>query len=165
MAIAVYAGSFDPVTAGHLSVVLQAARLFTHLVVLVANNPDKKTLFTVTEREELLRETTKMHPNVTIGNTEGYVVEYARRIGASYLVRGIRGASDATFETLLAQQNRELAPELLTILLPAEAKLSEVSSSELKSMVLRGDDVSSVCPPLVAKRLAERFQRGAHLCR
>ena len=86
MTIAVYAGSFDPVTAGHLSVVRQAARLFGHVVVVVAINPDKRTLFTVAERMELLREVVSLHPNVSVASTEGLIVDYARAIGASIVV-------------------------------------------------------------------------------
>lgn len=157
MSIAVYAGSFDPVTAGHLSIVLQAVRLFTHLVVLVANNPNKRTLFTVDEREKMLRNAVRLHPNVTVSSTDGFVVEYARKIGATFLVRGIRSATDAVFETSLAQQNRELAPEIATILLPAVATLSEVSSSQLKDLVRRGESTDSFCPPEVAAALRQRI--------
>ncbi len=157
MSIAVYAGSFDPVTAGHLSVIRQAARLFGHVVVVVAVNPHKRTLLTTAERVELLREAVSRHPNVTVGSTEGLVVEYARDIGASVLLRGVRGATDAQFETELAQANRTLAPELATLFLPAEAHLAQVSSSGLKERLARGEDVSAFCPPGVAAKLRERL--------
>jgi len=157
MTIAVYAGSFDPVTAGHLSILRQAARLFGHVVVVVAVNPDKHTLLTVAERVELLREVVAHHPNVTVASTDGLIVEYARRIGASVLLRGVRGATDAQFETTLAQANRALAPELATIFLPAESHLAEVSSSRLKEKLSRGEDVSDFCPPAVVARLRQRL--------
>ena len=157
MSIAVYAGTFDPVTSGHLSVVRQAARLFSHVVVVVAVNPAKQALFTPEERVALIREAVALHPNVTCHFTDGLVVELARRIGASVLLRGIRGATDAQFETELARTNRQLAPELSTLFLPAEAHLAEVSSSGLKAMLLRGEDVSAYCPPAVAARLRERL--------
>ena len=157
MTIAVYAGSFDPVTAGHLSVIRQAARLFGHVVVVVAINPDKRTLLTVAERMELLREVVALHPNVTVASTEGLIVDYARAIGASVLLRGVRGATDAQFETTLAHANRALAPDLSTLFLPAEAHLAEVSSSHLKEKLARGEDVSSFCPPAVAAKLRERL--------
>jgi pantetheine-phosphate adenylyltransferase len=157
MSIALYAGSFDPVTAGHLSVLRQAARLFGHVVVVVAINPDKRTLFTVAERVDLLREVVAHHPNVTVASTEGLIVDYARDIGASVLLRGVRGATDAQFETSLAQANRALAPELATILLPTEAHLAEVSSSLLKEKLSRGEDVSTFCPPAVVARLRQRL--------
>ncbi|AKJ01888.1 phosphopantetheine adenylyltransferase [Archangium gephyra] len=157
MTIAVYAGSFDPVTAGHLSVVRQAARLFGHVVVVVAINPDKRTLLTVAERMELLREVVALHPNVTVASTEGLIVDYARAIGASVLLRGVRGATDAQFETTLAQANRALAPDLSTLFLPAESHLAEVSSSRLKEKLARGEDVSDFCPPAVAAKLRSRL--------
>lgn len=157
MSIAVYAGSFDPVTAGHLSIIRQAARLFGHVVGVVAINPEKRSLFTVDERMELLREVVSLHPNVTVASTEGLIVEYARSIGASVLLRGVRGATDAQFETQLAQTNRALAPELSTLLLPAESHLAGVSSSGLKERLARGEDVSDFCPPAVVARLRQRL--------
>ncbi|MDY7230424.1 pantetheine-phosphate adenylyltransferase [Hyalangium rubrum] len=157
MTIAVYAGSFDPVTAGHLSVIRQAARLFGHVVVVVAVNPKKRTLLTAAERVELLREVVALHPNVTVASTEGIVVEYARAIGASVLLRGVRGATDAQFETELAQTNRALAPDISTLFLPAEAHLAEVSSSALKDRLSRGEDISAFCPAAVAAKLRQRL--------
>lgn len=158
MTLAVYAGTFDPITAGHLSVVRAAARLFGHVRILVAVNPEKRTLFSREERVEMIREVTGRFPNVSVDATEGFVVEYAREIDASFLVRGIRGATDAVFETELSQGNRLLAPEISTILLPAEPGLSEVSSSALKEMARRGEDISRFCAPSVAARLISRVQ-------
>jgi pantetheine-phosphate adenylyltransferase len=157
VSIAVYAGTFDPMTAGHLSVVRQAVRLTSHLVVLLAVNPEKKTLFTVDERLEMIREVVKIHPNVSAAWTEGLVVDYARLLGASILIRGIRGATDAPFETELAQTNRKLAPEIATILLPAAADLSQVSSSRLKELAAEGGDLTAFCDPFVAARLRARL--------
>jgi pantetheine-phosphate adenylyltransferase len=161
MAIAVYAGTFDPVTAGHLSVVGQAARVFDHLRVLVAVNPDKTSLFSPEERVEMIRDAVSRLPNVSVDGTSSLVVEYAREIGATFLVRSIRGATDSQFETELAQTNRLLAPDIITLLLPAEAHLSVVSSSALKARVARGEDVSGFCTPAVADRLRRRLAAGA----
>lgn len=157
MTIAVYAGTFDPVTAGHLSVVREAARLFTHLVVVVAVNPEKRTLLTADERLELLRRATAHHPNVRCAATGGWVVHYAREIGAGALVRGIRGATDVEYETTLARLNRQAAPEISTVFVPAEQQLAEVSSSALKEKLLRGEDVSAFCSPEIAARVRERL--------
>lgn len=156
MSIAVYAGTFDPITSGHLSVLRQAARIFAHVRVLVAVNPDKNTLFDVDERVGMIREVVAAMPQVSVDATEGLVVEYAAEIGATTLVRGIRGSSDATFETELAQQNRELAPEISTVLLPAEPALAAVSSSSLKEQVRLGHEVVD-CPPLVLARVKEKL--------
>lgn len=157
MTIAVYAGSFDPVTSGHLSIIRQAARLFGHVVVVVAVNPAKSYLLSAEERVALVRETVALLPNVTVAQTQGLIVDFARDIGASVLLRGVRGATDAQFETELAQNNRALAPELATLFLPAEAHLAEVSSSGLKARISRGEDVSAFCPPAVAAKLRERL--------
>lgn len=106
---------------------------------------------------ELLREVVALHPNVTVASTEGLIVDYARAIGASVLLRGVRGAMDAQFETTLAQANRALAPDLATLFLPAESHLAEVSSSRLKEKLARGEDVSDFCPPAVAAKLRLRL--------
>jgi pantetheine-phosphate adenylyltransferase len=157
MSIAVYAGTFDPVTLGHLSVLRQAARIFSHVRMLVAVNPDKHTLFSLEERVSMIRELTAAIPNVSVDGCTGLVVDYAREIGASFLVRGVRGATDAHYETDLAQQNRELAPDVLTVLLPAEPKLSEVSSSDLKRRAERGESLEGLCPAPVIARLSRRL--------
>ena len=157
MTIAVYAGTFDPVTAGHLSVVRAAAGLFEHLVVVIAVNPAKTTLFTGEERMALLRDAVAAHPNVRVASTSGYVVELARSIGARVLVRGIRGATDAAFETTLAQENRKLAPEIETVFVPALAGLSDVSSSGLKELARASADLSIHCSPAVAEALRAKL--------
>src|ERR1043166_8265639 len=159
--VAVYAGTFDPVTRGHVSVVAQAARLFLHVRVLVADNPAKAPLFDVATRVALLREVLGKLPNVSVDSTAGYVVEYAREIGAAVLVRGIRGASDATWETELAQENRKLAPDVQTVLLPAEPSLSAVSSSELKARARAGLALDEWCHPCVASALTSALRSEA----
>ena len=138
MTIAVYPGTFDPITTGHVSVVREAVRLFAHVRVLIAVHPTKQPLFSLEERIELAREVLGVMPTVSVDGTRGLVVEYARSIGASVLLRGLRGAADAAYETELAQQNRQIAPEIATVMLPAEPRLSAVSSSELKARAQRG---------------------------
>lgn len=157
MTVAVYAGSFDPITLGHASVVRRAARLFSHVRVLVAVNPDKRALFSESERVALARELLGAMPNVSVDATTGLVVEYARAIGASYLVRGLRGAADAEPETELARVNLALAPELQTLLIPAEPGLSEVSSSGLKELARRGEDLSRLSSASVVAELRRRL--------
>lgn len=154
--IAVYAGTFDPFTTGHLSVVTQAASIFSFVRILVALNPEKQTWFTRAERTALIEELVSPMPNVSVDDTDGLVVEYTRKIGARFLVRGIRGATDAAFETALAQQNRSLAPDVQTVLLPAEPGLSEISSSALKARALAGHPLTDLCPVHIATALFER---------
>lgn len=157
MSMAIYAGTFDPITTGHVSVVRQAVQLFSHLRILVAVNPSKRSVFTPDERVAMIRDVVRLFPNASVDHTERLVVEYAREIGATFLVRGIRGTSDAQFETELAQMNRSLAPEITTILLPAEAHLSTVSSSKLKELLERGEDVAEFCPAIIAPRVRSRL--------
>ena len=157
MNIAIYAGSFDPITAGHLGIIRRAARLFDHLRVLVAVNPDKAGLFDLDERLALVRAVIAPFPHVSADATEGYVVEYARSIGAACLVRGVRGADDADAETRLARLNEALAPELPTLLLPAESARVGISSSDLKARARAGESLDGWCPPPVAARLRARL--------
>lgn len=159
MTIAVYAGTFDPITLGHLSVVREAVRLFAHVRVLVAVHPDKTPLFDLEERIGIAREAVGPMPTVSVDGTTGLVVEYARAIGATVLVRGLRGAADAAYETGLAQQNREVAPEIATVMLPSEPRFSVVSSSEVKARAERGEDITAFAPPVVVAHLAARFGR------
>jgi pantetheine-phosphate adenylyltransferase len=162
MSVAIYAGSFDPVTFGHLSIIRRAARLFDHVRVVVAHNPNKTGLFSSAERAALLTAVTHGFPQVSVDVTDGYVVEYARQIGAQCLVRGIRGVDDAEAETQLAALNRTLAPELETLLLPAESGLVDVSSSTLKARAQRGESLLGLCPEPVARQLRARFQTEMH---
>ena len=157
MRAAVYAGTFDPITRGHLSVIERAAQLFDRLLVLVAVNPDKRPLFSGGERVQMIRLATAAWPNVGCAETAGYVVERARAEGARYLVRGVRGATDAGAEIALADMNRALAPEIETVFIPAHPELSEVSSSRLKQLVSEGADVTRYCPPEIAARVRARL--------
>ncbi len=160
MRIALYAGSFDPITSGHLSVIERSARMFERLVVAVAVNPGKVPLFSPEERVEMIRLVAHW-PNVRCVSTEGLVVELARAEGARYLIRGIRGGTDAEFEISLASANHQLAPEIETVFVPAHPELSEVSSSRLKELASLGEDVSRYCPPQVSERLRARLRAAA----
>lgn len=160
MRSAVYAGTFDPVTFGHASVIARAAELFDRLHIVIAVNPGKTPLFTCGERSDMLRELVARWPSCTVTSTDGYVVTLARSLGARYLVRGVRGATDVEAEITLAELNRELAPEIETVFVPAHAELSEVSSSRLKQLARDGADLSAYCPEAVAARLRARLAGG-----
>lgn len=159
MRIAVYAGTFDPVTRGHLSVIRTAAAVFDRLLVVVAENPKKRPLFTAAERTRFIGDAVAGLPNVECDHTDGYVVALARDRGARFLVRGVRGATDIEDEIALAQANAELAPEIRTFFVPASRELSQVSSSRLKELASSGLDVSSYCTPAVAAALAARLSK------
>lgn len=162
MRIAVYAGTFDPPTAGHLSVVERAARLFDGVIVLVAVNPAKRPVFSVEERLEMLREAVSGVPGVEVDRTGGMVAEYAMRRGAAALVRGVRGATDFDAEVAMAGAHHALAPELVTVLIPARPDLAYISSSALRELARCGGAIERFCPPGVAARLRERFKETAH---
>jgi pantetheine-phosphate adenylyltransferase len=153
MSKAIYAGSFDPFTFGHLSVALNAARLFDEVVILVAINTDKNCLFTAKERVELINKVIRGNDNIIVDSTKGYVVQYARREGASYMVRGIRNDMDAKSELMLSELNTALAPEVQTVFLPANQSLATVSSSKLKRDFSEGVDVRMYCAPEVIKAM------------
>jgi pantetheine-phosphate adenylyltransferase len=156
MRVAIYAGTFDPITHGHLSVIERSARLFDRLIVVVAVNPSKQPLFSVEERLCMIREVVTPWSNVECAGTGGYVVELARELGARYLVRGVRGCTDVEAEIALAHLNHELAPEIETVFIPAHPELSEVSSSKLKELAHQGADISRCCPVEIAARLRQR---------
>jgi pantetheine-phosphate adenylyltransferase len=159
MKIAVYAGTFDPITRGHLSVIERASRLFDRLLIVVAVNPSKVPLFSVAERLSMIAELSSGWPSVTPLHTEGYVVDFARRHGARYLVRGVRSCTEVEAEIALANMNHELAPELETVFIPAHPELSEVSSSRLKELALSGAELSRYCPLEVGRRLRARLSQ------
>jgi pantetheine-phosphate adenylyltransferase len=156
---AIYAGSFDPVTNGHLDVLGRAAKVFDEVIFAVAYNAEKRGLFTPDERMALLRESAVEWKNVRVTRFEGLLVDYARREGAVALIRGLRAVSDFEFEFQMALMNRRLAPELETLFLMPREDYSYVSSRLVKEVAMLGGDVSSLVPAVVAKALATKVQR------
>ena len=156
--IAVYPGSFDPFTNGHLDVVNRALGIFDKLIVAVAANPEKRQpLFTVEERLQLIRASLNDRDRVEVASFTGLTVEFARARGASTLVKGLRAYSDFDAELQQALMNRKLAPDIHTIFLMSSFAHIFVSSSILKDIASHGRDVSEFVPPAVAQRLKEKF--------
>lgn len=156
---ALYPGSFDPFTNGHLDVVGRAARLFDELIVAVAANPEKRApLFTPDERVELIRDAVADLPNVEVTTYRGLTVDFARERRVAALVKGLRLPSDFEAELQQALMNRELAPEIETVFLMSGFAQIFVSSSILKDVAGHGRDVTQFVPPVVAKRLEEKFR-------
>jgi pantetheine-phosphate adenylyltransferase len=156
---ALYPGSFDPFTNGHLDVVRRAAALFDELVVGVAANPEKRTpLFTPDERAEMIREVLAGLPGVEVTTYRGLTVDYARSRGVAALVKGLRLPSDFEAELQQALMNRALVPEVETVFLMSGFAQIFVSSSTLKDVASHGRDVGQFVPPVVAKRLEEKFR-------
>jgi pantetheine-phosphate adenylyltransferase len=152
--IAVYAGSFDPVTNGHLAIVHKALALVDQLHVLVAVNPGKQPWFSAAERVELLRAV--LPAGVQVASTAGYVVDYARQVEARWLIRGVRDGADATSELQLAALNTSLAPDVSTWFVPADPTTFEISSSRLKALCAAGQPLEALCPAVVAQALRRR---------
>lgn len=157
---AVYAGSFDPVTNGHLDIIRRGLELFDHLVVAVARNPTKNPIFTLEERMEMIREAMEYDDRVTVDAFDGLLVEYARQKGINVLIRGLRAMSDFEYEFQMALMNRRLNREIDTIFLMTGFRWFYVSSSIIKEAASFGGSVEGLVPDFVAKRLRERLVGG-----
>lgn len=154
---AVYAGSFDPVTNGHLDVLTRAAKIFDELIVAVAHNPEKRGLFTPEERVELLKTATTGISNVRITHFHGLLVDFSKREGACAIIRGLRAVSDFEFEFQMALMNRRLEPALETLFLMPREEYSYVSSRLVKEVASLGGDVTAFVPGPVVKALKDRY--------
>ncbi|MGC9971444.1 MAG: pantetheine-phosphate adenylyltransferase [Bryobacteraceae bacterium] len=158
--IAVYPGSFDPITNGHLDLVERGARLCDRLIVAVLGNENKQPLFTVEERMEMLREAVADYPNVEVDTFGGLLVDYARHKGATAIVRGIRAISDYEYELQMALMNRRLCPEVETVFLMAGEAYSFISSRIVKEVIRLGGNLAGLVPPSVEVRLRNRVLKG-----
>lgn len=157
MRIAIYPGSFDPVTNGHLDVIERAATLFDRLIVAVSRNPGKKPLFTVAERVDMLKHVLKAYENVVVDSFEGLTVNYAKQQNAQAIIRGLRAISDFETEFMMALTNKKLQSSVETIFLMTRAEYSFISSSAVKEVAYFGGCVSDMVPELVEERLKEKF--------
>jgi pantetheine-phosphate adenylyltransferase len=154
---ALYPGTFDPPTNGHIDLIQRGSKLFEHLTVAVLMNPIKNPLFTVQERVEMLRESTGALGNVSVATFDGLMVDFARQLGATAVLRGIRAISDYEYEFQMALMNRRLAPEIETVFLQPAGRYSFISSRMLKEVFSFGGDVTGLVPPNVLKRLRGRI--------
>ena len=156
---ALYPGTFDPPTNGHVDLIQRGSKLFEHLTVAVLNNPGKNPLFTVAERVEMLEEATRALGNVSVATFEGLMVDFARSLEASAVLRGIRAITDYEYEFQMALMNRRLAPEIETVFLQPAGRYSFVSSRMVKEVFSFGGDISGLVPPSVLKRLRGRMPK------
>jgi len=157
--IAIYPGSFDPITNGHLDLIVRGSRIVERLVVAVLKNRFKTALFSVEERVEIVREVVKPYPNVEVGSFDGLLVDYAAERGANLILRGIRAISDYEYELQMALMNRRLRPEMETAFLMAGEAYSFLSSNLVKEVVSLGGDVAGLVPHVVESRLKAKFGR------
>lgn len=156
---AIYPGSFDPVTNGHLDLIARAAKMFDHLVVAILRNSAKNPLFSVEERVAMLSEGTAEFGNVSISTFDGLLVDFAREERAHAVVRGIRAISDYEYELQMAHMNRRLAPDVETIFLMPDAKYSFVSSRLVKEVFRLGGSVDGLVPKFVIDRMKDKNRR------
>jgi pantetheine-phosphate adenylyltransferase len=155
--IAVYPGSFDPVTNGHMDLIQRSAALFDKVIVAILRNAEKTPLFTVQERREMLQDAVKEFKNVEISDFSGLLVEFAGQLGASVVIRGIRAVSDYEYELQMALMNRRLSPNVETVfMIPAES-YSFLSSKLVKEIALHGGDIHGLVPEDVSVRLHRKF--------
>lgn len=154
--IAVYPGSFDPITLGHIDLIDRTVGLFDELIIAVARNIYKTGFFTVPERLEMISELTKGYENISVDSFGGLLVDYVRQQGACCVVRGLRAFSDFEYEFQMALTNRKLNDEYETIFLMTHENYSFISSSLVKELIEFGGDISAFVPPLVEKKLKEK---------
>ena len=157
MTVALYPGTFDPVTRGHVDVATRASSLFSHLEVAVYEGSQRPCLFTAQERVDLFTEEVQHLENVNVRSFSGLVVNYARRMGAQVLVKVVQGSSDFEYEYEMAFVNKKLAPDIETICLITSLEYQFVSSSRLKEVASLGGDIEVMVPPHVAKAVLEKL--------
>ena len=160
---AIYPGSFDPVTLGHLDVIERSAKMVDHLIVGVLNNNTKSPLFSVDERVNMLKEVTKDIPNVEILSFSGLLVDFAREHNVQAIIRGLRAVTDFEYELAMSQTNRVAAPDIDTIFLNTSLKYAYLSSSIVKEMAMYGGDISKFVPESIVDIVRERYSSSYNI--
>jgi len=159
--VAIYPGTFDPITNGHLSIIKRALEIFDKLIVAILINPQKKPLFSVEERIFMIKEATKDIGNVEVDTFEGLLVDYAVKKGVNVIIRGLRATSDFEFEFQMALMNRKLNRSIQSIFLMTDYKWLYVSSSIIKEVARFGGDVKGLVPDIVNEKLKQKFAETA----
>jgi pantetheine-phosphate adenylyltransferase len=161
MKIAIYPGTFDPITYGHIDVIERAAEIFDTVIVAVARNSSKQPLFTMEERAKLISAVVKKYRNVKVDSFQGLLVEYARKKKATSIVRGLRAVSDFEYEFQMALTNRKLVGNISTVFLMPHEKYTYLNSTIVREIGLYGGDISGFVPPLVRKALEKKVKELA----
>ncbi len=157
MKISIYPGSFDPITNGHIDIIERASKISDKLIVSVLNNGEKKSLFTIDERVEMIKDSTKHFQNVEVDSFDGLLVDYAKKKDASIVIRGLRAVTDFEYELQLAQTNRELYNKAETVFLLTSIQYSYLSSSIVKQVAAENGDISKFVTSFVANKLKEKY--------
>ena len=156
---AIYPGSFDPITLGHLDVIDRAIKIFDKVVLTVATHRDKSPLFDLEERIDMIRESTKNFEKVEVTSSEGLIVDFAEEKGAVALIRGLRFVSDIEFEFQLAWMNRNLNAEIITVFLMTDARYTHLNSSIIREVTTLGGNVDDFVTPYVSQKLKEKLNK------
>ena len=160
VSLAVYPGTFDPITNGHVDILRRSLKIFDRVVVALAENVRKMPLFSLEERRAMISEALERDPRLEVDAFQGLLAEYCRRRGASVMIRGLRARADFEYEFQLAHMNRRLAPDVETLFLMTGEESFYVSSSLVKEVALMGGDVSRMVPPSVAAALTQKRKQG-----
>lgn len=158
--IAIYPGSFDPVTKGHIDILERASKMFDKVIIAVLKNNDKKSLIPVEDRVNLIKEAVKEIKNASVDSFDGLTVEYARKKGAKFLIRGLRAVSDFEYEMQLSQANMSIAPDIGTVFLITKPKYNFISSGIVKEIASYGEDISKFAPNCVVEYLKRNNKKG-----
>ena len=160
MSIAVYPGTFDPVTYGHIDIIQRTAAIFDNVIVGVLRNYTKTPLFDIPERIDMLQEVTIHLPNVKVTTFEGLVVDFCKEQNANVIIRGVRSFADFEFETIMAQTNRKLSPRIDTMFLTTSPEYSYVSSSSVRELITFNGDFSTFVPDSIQKRIYKKMSEN-----
>lgn len=157
MVTCLYAGTFDPITNGHVDIIMRSLHFCDRLIVAIGINPNKNTMFSDEERQTLIKQTFAHFPNIKVASFQGLAVEFAKQQGATLFVRGIRSVSDFEYEINLANVNKILAPEIETVFLPTSPELAVVSSSMVKEIAKHGGDITKFVRTHVSSAVQNKF--------
>lgn len=153
MKVAIYPGSFDPITYGHLDILNRALKIFDKVIILVAVNPNKNSRFSVEDRVAMIKESVEDNPNIEVDSTSGLTIDYAKKHGATHLIRGLRAVTDFEYEFQLASANDFIDSSIDSVFLMSKQEKSFINSSMIVELFEKGIDVSSLVPPAVIKRM------------